>query len=226
MKKIVVFILFSVCLLSSIFSNNIIVNAEEHIGSEMIEEDKNLSSDNQIEPTSSGGGTDSETWNPLPVQNGMPKLAHAVDYSSKPELLKYLKRGDLIYEPEAGGGLSGHTAIVLGIYYDSTYNQEYVLLLEAVPNKVCYGVLTPTRFSQQHGIIKRFTNVSENDINTAIQWALTQYGEDYAISVSKNPNKSNDSWYCSELIWAAFYSVGVYLDVDDNDSEGGSIVWP
>ncbi len=165
---------------------------------------------------------------PLEIVNGVPKLAHAVDYSQNPNLLKYLKKGDLIYEPEAGWSITGHTALVVDIAYDATYQQEYVLVVEAVSHAgVCYGVLTPNRFNSLKPIIKRVKTATQAQINSAVDWACNQVGKDYFLNLTtKDADPNNRNWYCSELVWAAFYWQGIYLDQNDNEETGGSVVMP
>ena len=227
MKRLTLILSLILGLTSSILIINkqTIAHASESIASEGITTSQ---PDTPVTPaSSSGGGSSGETWNPLQIENGIPKLSHSVDYSTAPELLQYLKKGDLIYEPQAGATITGHTAMVLDIAYDTTYGQNYVLLLESVPsNGVCYGVLTPHRFNAQEGVIKRLKNVSESTIDAAVTWALSQIGKPYSIDTTKNPFDSNPNWYCSELIWAAFFWQGIGLDQNDNLAYDGSIVWP
>lgn len=59
-----------------------------------------------------------------------------------------------------------------------------------------------------------------------MSWAKNQIGKSYCIDTTKSPYSNNKNWYCSELVWAAFYWQGIYLDSDDNDLSGVSIVWP
>lgn len=163
--------------------------------------------------------------------NGNPQLPRAFSYDAKPELLTYVKRGDIIYEPRAGQFVEdliyvGHIAIVLDVVYDSTYDQEYVLLLEAFAPGVRYGILYPERFDQNQAEVKRFTNISDYVIESAITWALTQYGKPYSIKPTKNASANNGHWYCSELIWAAFYHQGYELDPNAEGESDNTIVYP
>lgn len=227
MKKFALFLalIFTLSMSAFIFQADIVVHAEQVAEETQLIDTTN---DDTASVLSSGGDTNGETWNPLPTtESGDPKLAHAVDYSQKPELLKYLKKGDIIYESKGGGGFTGHTALIVDIAYDTNYNQEYVLVVEAVPNGgVCYGVLTPTRFNHQEDTIKRVKTATQAQINSAVDWACDQVGDAYSIDIVKDATQSNQNWYCSELVWAAFYWQGIYLDQDDNDENGGSIVTP
>lgn len=75
--------------------------------------------------SSGSSGSDSGWYN---IGTSLP---YAVDYSNS-NLLKYLKAGDILYEDTGFHGMTGHMAIVEGIFYDETYNQEYIRLIEAV----------------------------------------------------------------------------------------------
>lgn len=85
--------------------------------------------------------------------------------------------------------------------------------------------MTPTRFDEKKVEIYRLSDASDEDIENAISFMLSQLGKSYEIALHKNNSSSNEDWYCSELIWAAFYWQDILLDDDDND-QFGSIVWP
>ena len=76
---------------------------------------------------------------------------------------------------------------------------------------------------------------SDLDIENAINFAKSQEGKKFAPLFdiytgifhikNSNPDDPNDplsdSWYCTEIIWAAYYNQGI-----DIDSNGGTIVIP
>ncbi len=76
---------------------------------------------------------------------------------------------------------------------------------------------------------------SDLDIENAINFAKSQEGKKFAPLFdiytgifhikNSNPHDPNDplsdSWYCTEIIWAAYYNQGI-----DIDSNGGTIVIP
>lgn len=163
----------------------------------------------------------------LDVEGGVPQLPFSVDYSGNEGLIKYLKPGDLIYQTVSLSSLTGHTALVYDVLYSEEYEQYYVVVIEAIPSDgVVYSLLTPTRFIEKECQITRLMYATEAEINNAITWAQNQIGKNYFIDVTKNPSPNNNTWYCSELVWAAFYWQGIYLDQDDNLESGGSIVYP
>lgn len=231
MKKIIcilsfMFFVFSFVMLGSPLT----VNASE-IEDKIETEENFINDENAITPMSggsdsSGDGSNNEDWYDISVSNGIPQLPHSVDYSTKEGLIKYLKPGDLVYEPVGGMGITGHTAMVYDILYSEEYEQYYVVLIEAVSDGVSYGLLTPTRFIEKECEITRLTNANQSQIMDAIDWAQSQIGKSYWIDTTKNPSEENPNWYCSELVWASFYWQGIYLDQDDNNASNGSIVWP
>ncbi len=168
--------------------------------------------------SSGSSGSDSGWYN---IGTSLP---YAVDYSNS-NLLKYLKAGDILYEDTGFHGMTGHMAIVEGIFYDETYNQEYIRLIEAVDVGVTRGVLTPERFTQKEAQVYRLTDVDKMQIAEAVRFCESQLGKEYGTALKKSSLAEKEKWYCSELIWAAYFRQGIYLDADDND-ENGSVVWP
>ena len=214
----------------TIFSSTLMVHAgAENMGSESliedIEKDENEEENQVMSSGSSGGGNNNgETWYNLQVINGVPQLPHAVDYSVEEGLLKYVKSGDLIYEDAGGYDITGHSAIVYDILYSTEYQQYYVVTIEAGLNSgVAYGLFTPTRFIEKECEITRLTDATDEQIENAVSWAKAQIGKSYLLLPTKNPDPDNANWYCSELIWAAFYSQGIYLDADDNNPFGTAV---
>lgn len=141
------------------------------------------------------------------------------------QLLETIQKGDIIFEANGGYGITGHTAIVEGTFFSEEYQQYYIRLIEAVSVGVARGLLTPSRFTQKDDSIYRIKDATENQINGAIDFVIGQLGKPYDIELTKNADVDNDDWYCSELIWAAYYHQGIFLDVDDNDNHG-SLVTP
>ena len=229
MKKILLMLL--VCLMAFTSFSVVTVNAQTEKDSqeEIVEPTTSECVLKQSEDSTRSSSVDVEFFS-LEVVDGVPRLPSVedpsiFDYTGHEDMLNYVKRGDLIYEPLAGFiyvGYVGHSSIVLDIAEDPVTGQSYILLLDIFPDGgVCYGVLYPERFVSLHGEIKRLTNVSESVIESAISWMMTQYGKPYDFEFNKSFDASSPNWYCSELIWAGFYNQGVNLDsynnVDTND---------
>lgn len=140
-------------------------------------------------------------------------------------LLESLLPGDIIYEDTGGFGITGHIAIVEAICFSAEYSQYYIRIIEAIDIGVSRSILTPQRFSQKIDSAFRVRNVSLETINHAIAFVISQLNKPYEIALWKNADTNNPDWYCSELVWAAYYHQNVFLDIDDNDNRG-SIVFP
>lgn len=176
-----------------------------------------------------GQPVDGEQWYDLSFDDeGNLEIPSNLDYSAMPELLTYLKPGDIIYERN-GSFLAdwvGHIAIVVDVVNDPENDLYYVLLLEAGINGVTYGLMTPNRFQEKWAIAVRLTDASDLQKENAIAWAATQLNKPWMLKATKSFSQDNTYWYCSELVWASFYSQGIYLDANDNLSQDGSIIYP
>lgn len=175
--------------------------------------------------TRAGTPVEGEEWFGITLVDGIPQIANAINYSEMPELLTYLKPGDIIYERVLSNDFLstfGHIAMVVDIIHDDATGRDFVLLIESMPSYgVSYGLLTPERFEGREIIITRITNATDIQKQGAIEWAKGRLGKNWMVNTDKSYDPDKDSWYCSELIWAAFYSQGIYLDPND-----GSIVFP
>ena len=235
MKKIIILtiVLMLIFLLPlGSFQINAMVELEktEEVTDLMSDSDDNVS----VASVPGGEDTHNESWYGLLVDNDcIPLIYQEINYSAKSELLKYLKPGDIIYETNGSplGDVTKHIAIVYDIVYDDANDQEYVMIIEAYTGGVLYGIMTPNRFEEKDVIIYRLTNASETQIQGALTWIKSQLGSTYRIPWNKYLNgvydeeNGTNSFYCAELVWAAFYRQGIYLDWDDNN-DGGSIISP
>ncbi len=180
----------------------------------------------QVEVTSIGNSDlDNSKWRVVNYQNNIPYLTKSIDYSSNMNLINYLKKGDIVFEEFWSSGdnsVLGHSALVVDVYYDTTFNQEYVLLIESVDSDGDHGVilsaLTPERFDTVSSKVVRVVDATQTQIDNAISFALAQYGKKYDLNTLAYPSVSTDSenWYCSELIYAAYYNQGIDLKSNEH----------
>lgn len=149
------------------------------------------------------------------------KLTVEPNYS-KYNLLSKVQAGDIIYEAAGGFGITGHISIVEGIYFDSTYGRYYVRLIEAIGyssgsgqgDGVCRGVLDDDRLDAREGTVLRVSGASVTVISNAIAFCRSQIGTAYALDFVKDTSASELDWYCSELVWAAYFNQGVNIEND------------
>ena len=144
-------------------------------------------------------------------------LPIGVNYHNS-NLLDNLKRGDIIFEAAGFYGITGHVAIVEGIYYSDTYEQYYVRIIEAISVGVARSILTPTRIIEKIGSAYRVKDANETQIDNAIAFIIAQLGKPYQVEYAKSYSPDSPNWYCSELIWAAYYHQGINLDDENLDS--------
>jgi len=93
---------------------------------------------------------------------------------SKYNLLEVVKPGDIICELYGGHGLTGHAAIVEGIYYNTSYNQFYIRVIEAILKPgagVCRGVFDDVRYDAKGAKILRVSTApSGQKSNSFLGW--------------------------------------------------------
>ena len=203
MKKIFCF-LSTFLILVVLVSNPILVKSEE-ISTPITE--------NQDGPDSSGG---SSNWGYYDYEddwkNTGTSLPYSVNYSLS-NLLETVQAGDILYEQATDhDNFVGHAAIVEGIFYDSTYNQQYIRVIEATFHGVNRGILTPIRLNARYGTVLRVDDATSTQKNAAVSFAIGQIGKDYFLNLfGKGYEPSKLAWYCSELVWAAYYNQGIDL---------------
>ena len=180
-----------------------------------------------------GGEINGELWYAIELDNdGNPIITYDIDYSDS-HLLEYLKPGDIVYERNAGFDMVdflGHIAMVIEVVQDTPTQQGYVLMIESLPNLipnpytgeprelgVCYSIMTPTRFDVKHVSVMRVKDATDEQIQGAINWAKSQHNQSWRVPVNKfvdNDDPDKD-WYCSELVWAAYYQQNIHLAADN-----------
>ena len=236
MKKIlVIFIVLTLLFTTYVFSsNNIYATINEE--SVYAENDNDIicEKENEIVSRSIDGGseTNGEIWYGIEVNNGIPVITYSINYDGS-DLLKYLKPGDIVYEQNAGLDIIdyiGHIALVVDVKQETPTQQGYVLLIESMPDSnnpytgeprnlgVCYALMTPTRFTEKYVSIVRVKNVTDEQIQGAIQFAKDQVEDDdiWLFRPWKETDVDHNKWYCSELVWAAYYHQGIFLEPHDD----------
>lgn len=144
-----------------------------------------------------------------------PSLPQKANYD-KYKILSTVEMGDIIYETGGGNAaLVGHIAIAEGKYWDTNQKQYYIRTIEANGAGVTHGVLDDDRYDYR--IIKVFdvTDAIVSDRSEAVIFCRSQLGKPWSLEVPLLTPVSYSSytvnWYCSELVWAAYYNAGINL---------------
>ena len=169
-------------------------------------------------PASSSGGGSKYYYN---TGTSCPSQANYNKYN----LLSVIKKGDVIFEANGGFGITGHIAIVEGIYSrnDGT-GRKYIRLIEAISNSeggVTRSILDDTRVDERNATILRVTGATSSKINAAVSFCQGELGSSYYLDFAKDHSSSETDWYCSELVWAAYYNQGIDIEVGGLHGEPG-----
>lgn len=138
---------------------------------------------------------------------------------SKYKLLSNVKKGDIIFEAAGGFGITGHIAIVEGIYTRSGGGQ-YIRVIEAIDKGVVRSILDDTRIDERKGTVLRVKSASTTTINRAVSFCVGELGSKYNLDFAKDTSSAETDWYCSELVWAAYKNQGIDIEVGGINEPG------
>lgn len=137
----------------------------------------------------------------------------------KYKLLQNVKKGDIIFEGNGGFGITGHIAVVEGIYSRGDGTQ-YIRLIEAIENGVVRSILDDKRVVDKDVTVLRVTSATTTQINNAVSFCVSQLGKKYKLDFAKDTSKNEKDWYCSELAWAAYKNQGIDIEVGGINEPG------
>jgi hypothetical protein len=93
-----------------------------------------------------------------------------------------LNPGDIIYEDEGFNRITGHTAMVEGIFYDTEKQVFYIRIIEAIsPYGVTHGLIDDERYEQRAGVVLRMPNITTDEIIKLIAYAKSKIGQKYSL---------------------------------------------
>lgn len=124
--------------------------------------------------------------------------------------------GDIIFE-NASSSATKHAAFLYNNDQPSAFG-EYVQTIEAVASGVQYGFLDDERMVRFGVSIYRvYSSAGSGVVAKAKDFIAAQVGKDYSINfTTTHTDRNSSAWYCSELVYAAYYSAGV--DVCSNSN--------
>ena len=159
--------------------------------------------DNPDASTRSSGGLE---W----YYNTGTNLPKKADYSHN-SLLTTLHAGNIVVERNTvASGITGHAAIVEGQFWSSTYSMYYIRVIEAISVGVCRSVMDDERVEVKDAYFYTLADPDFDASVNSVMWAVKQLGKPYYLHTSgTSTSASHPNWYCSELVYAAYYNQGV-----------------
>ena len=129
------------------------------------------------------------------------------NYSHNLSLKSLVLPGDIVYERNQIGAI-GHVGVVLD--YCGSTSGSFIRTIEAVGASVQYCFLDEVRFVEKSMSILRVNNRTMY-YQDALLFAEEQIGDPYSFPISPRVNTSitDDEWYCSELVYAAYLYAGI-----------------
>lgn len=119
-----------------------------------------------------------------------------------------LQPGDIIYERNGFYRLIGHIGVVDGIYYDSFKQQFFIKWLQCSwPYGVQGSIYDDQSFKHRDSIVLRMPNITNDETFRVLNFIKDRIAHDFGRQIKRIENKKK--WYCSDLVWAAFKSVGI-----------------
>ena len=132
--------------------------------------------------------------------------------SAIPEWRRNIQVGDILYDPYSIIGF-GHVGIYIGDGYVIEAQGD---LKNKEESKVKQNPITSWDYPKRKSVILLRVNISEEIKRKAVDFAMNQLDKNYDFYwLQKNPDPDAPSWYCSELVWAAYYNQGVNIDYLD-----------
>lgn len=133
-------------------------------------------------------------------------------------LYSLIKPGDIIYETDVNIEITGgHDALVVDCQHDSEYG-KYFQTIEAVGGGVQRGFLDDFRMAYYQCIILRVVGWTEEAAYDAVFFVNGQLGKPYMIDLSSlKTGYLTASWYCSQLVYAAWKYAGIDIGVKKAD---------
>ncbi len=138
-----------------------------------------------------------------------------------PNVPPYLEAGDILFcecQDPSLHHIPGwdHVAIYVG-------ENEFI---EAVPGEGVRRIPLSDFYTWAEDITYGYVSTaSPSQKESAADFADSQLNKPYQhIPTGKDPSPDSDAWYCSELVWAAYYQAGI--DIDQNGWDYPHVVEP
>ena len=144
-----------------------------------------------------------------------------ISYSRLPSLSS-INVGDLVYERDQIGGI-GHIGIVESVSYPSQYG-NFIRTIEAVGDEVQYCFIDEERFVEKNMAILAVNNAYLY-LEEAFYFINQQLGKPYYLDITTaRTDIDSDTWYCSELLYAAFLYAGIDIAAGSGYQSGHCVL--
>lgn len=144
---------------------------------------------------------------------------HTLEYG-RYHLIDKLEVGDIIFEPKAGFNITGHIAIIEGKFYDAASDTWYLRTIESTPPCVLRSILDDNAADEEEAQFFRVKGATREQKQAAVDFCISQLGKDYNLDMKKHTSENETGWYCSELVWAAYYKQGFDIEAKGVNEPG------
>lgn len=145
---------------------------------------------------------------------------HTPDYASN-KILEVAQPGDIIFESKGGYGVTGHTCIVEGKFFDERTQTWYVRMIESTLPGTIRGIFDGTLVGDTGAKLYRVKDATEEQKQKAVEFCIGQLGTTYNLDFAHDSSADENDWYCSELVWAAYYNQGIDIETKGMLNEPG-----
>lgn len=142
------------------------------------------------------------------------------DYTNN-QLLEVAQVGDIIYEAKGGYGVTGHIGIVEGKFYDEASGTWYIRFIESTAPGVIRSILEQTCVDEWEVHLLRVNDATDEQKQKAVEFCISQLGSSYNLDFAHDTSEDEEDWYCSELVWAAYYNLGIDIETTGLLNEPG-----
>ncbi|MBC8275561.1 MAG: hypothetical protein H8E40_11425 [Chloroflexi bacterium] len=139
--------------------------------------------------------------------------------ASAPDWRQGIQPGDILYDEGSifiPVILPPIPPTIISIGHTGMYVRSGITI-EADSSGVLYRDISSWDKPQRKNVYLLRVNCSQEAINNAINFAVAQLNKEYDYKwVQKKCSPESNHWYCSELVWAAYYNQGAGINTEYN----------
>ena len=96
------------------------------------------------------------------------------------------------------------------------------ITIEGVGKNIAYFSLDDIRNNDDTAYVMRCKNITAEQINKIVEFAQKQIGKPYNTNFIKK--EEEESFYCTQLVWAAYREAGIEIDFNANEINDYGVV--